>query len=257
MDKEVFLDLLRAEITQFNQVVATDDGTWVVKGFVDVYGNVYSVSTDTKVVSKVMEMLLLPILLSFAARNGLSIETALQQNFYPDTTFVTPTGDMFAVDLKTTYRVTPTRVNGMTLGAFTGYFRNRTSRKNCVHPYGNYAAHIVLGVIYSQRLIEETRVFPIERLTDIGSPIGDFQFFVQEKYRLATDRPGSGNTKNIGSVVEIERLVNGNGPFAELGEPLFDDYWMNYNTVDMARAAHLEQRAYTNLASYKVYRGLL
>lgn len=30
----------------------------------------------------------------------------------------------------------------MTLGAFTGYFRDRESLKNITHPYKDYKAHI-------------------------------------------------------------------------------------------------------------------
>lgn len=80
-----------------------------------------------------------------------------------------------------------------------------------------------------------------------------FQFFLQEKYRIASDRPGSGNTKNIGSVIEIDKLINGTGTFATLGEQIFDDYWMYYLTEDMARAAELPKRPYTNLTSYLKY----
>ncbi len=79
---------------------------------------------------------------------------------------------------------------------------------------------------------------------------------VQEKYKIAIDRPGSGNTKNIGSVVAIDALIGGKGPFADLGEDVFDDYWSFYLTKDMARAAGLPKRPYTNISSYKKYKGI-
>src|SRR5207237_9730193 len=44
-------------------------------------------------------------------------------------------------------------------------------------------------------------------LPKIPSVVKDFQFFAQPKYRIASSRPGSGNTKNIGSVIKIEELV--------------------------------------------------
>ena len=66
--------------------------------------------------------------------------------------------------------------------------------------------------------------------------------FVQEKWRIAIDRPGSGNTKNIGSVSSIEDLINGNGTFAGLGENVFDDYWINYLTPDMAKKRNSQIR---------------
>jgi hypothetical protein len=85
----------------------------------------------------------------------------------------------------------------MTLGAFTGYFRHRESSKNVTFPYGSYRGHFVLGVIYSQAgdLVDERRVYSLHELEQITSVVRDFQFFVQEKYRIASDSPGSGNTK--------------------------------------------------------------
>jgi len=36
----------------------------------------------------------------------------------------------------------------------------------------------------------------------------------------------------------------------ELGEEVFDDYWMYYLTTDMARALELDKPPYVNLATY-------
>lgn len=257
MDKHEFLSRLQSETDTFNKAVATERGDWIVKGFIDVARNIYAVSTDTKVVSKVMELLLFPELVRFAQNNSLRFHLAEQQNFYPDITFIDEENHLFALDIKTTYRVNSVKTNGMTLGAFTGYFRSRESKKNCSFPYGNYSGHFVLGVIYSQvHGIDERQVHSLANLEQITSVITDFHFFAQEKYRIASDRPGSGNTRNIGSVLKIEELVNGTGLFAELGEEVFDDYWMYYLTLDIARAVELTKRPYSNLASYRVYKGL-
>jgi hypothetical protein len=160
------------------------------------------------------------------------------------------------LDIKSTYRKTAATVNGMTLGAFTGYFRKRDSAKNIVFPYAEFVGHFVLGVIYSQNeaVADERSIHPLEKLHEIVSVVRNFEFFVQEKYRIATDRPGSGNTKNIGSVVKIDELVHGKGPFAKLGEDVFDDYWMFYLTKDMALAAELPTPPYRNLATYTGYK---
>ena len=257
MNKADFLSALQAEATQFNQAVSTSRGDWVVKGFIDIARNIYTISTDTKVISKLMELLLFPELARFARTYQLKMHLTEHQNFYPDITFIDEEDNLFALDLKTTYRINQQRVNGMTLGAFTGYFRHRESSKNCSFPYGRYAGHFVLGIIYSKvEDIDERQVHRLEELERITSVIADFQFFAQEKYRIASDRPGSGNTKNIGAVTNIEALVHGQGPFSQLGEDVFDDYWMFYLTKDMARAADLPQRPYTNLQSYLAYRGL-
>lgn len=146
----------------------------------------------------------------------------------------------------------------MTLGAFTGYFRNRRSTKNVTYPYSSYKAHIVLGIIYTENkdVIDERKSYTIENLNEIISVVKDITFFVQEKWKIAVDRPGSGNTKNIGSVSLIEDLINGNGTFAKLGEDVFDDYWTNYLTPDMAKKAELAKPYYNNLESYKKFRNL-
>jgi len=259
MDKAEFLAALQSEVMTLNSVVSTQKGDWIIKGFIDVAKNIYTISVDTKVISKIMELLLFPEFARFAEKYRLRMVLSEQQNFYPDISFLDNEGNRFALDLKSTYRIDTKYVNGMTLGAFTGYFRDRSSTKNITFPYGSYSGHFVLGVIYSKAedLIDERKRYTISDLENITSVIKDFQFFVQEKYRIASDRPGSGNTKNIGSVVRINELVNGLGPFATLGEKIFDDYWMYYLTKDMARSAELSRPPYTNLRSYLKYKGLV
>lgn len=218
----------------------TEKGDWTVKGFIDVYRRIYTISPDTKVLSKIIELMMLPILYEFAAAQGFDVNLASHQNYYPDLSLTAPDGTRFALDIKTTYRRDATHVSGMTLGTFTGYFRDRTGTPNITFPYASYASHLVLGIIYSRVPgVDERATYSIEQLVDIPSVGQDFDFFVQEKYRIASDRPGSGNTRNIGSVTEEKVLIEGRGPFAPLGREIFDDYWMYYMTRDMAHAAEL------------------
>ena len=255
MTKDIFIEKLRAAVASFAPDMQTSGGEWAVKGFIDVRRMIYTISTDTKVVSKIVELYLFPKIYAFASTNGLELILTKEQNFYPDLTFKDDEGNLFAVDIKSSYRVGNDSINGMTLGAFTGYFRNRESTKNITFPYSQYKAHVVLGIIYSSADgVDEVRVHSLDDLDDIKSVLKDFQFFVQEKWKIATDRPGSGNTKNIGSVCKISDLVNGTGPFAKLGEKVFDDYWMNYLTQDMASKAELSAPYYKNLREYKKFR---
>jgi len=256
MDKEAFLQALQAEALTFTQAVTTDSGDWIVKGFIDIYRRVYTLSVDTKVLSKVLELLLYPAFVRFAETHGFELQLSPHQNFYPDLTFVSRTdGTKFAVDIKSTYRTSATRVNGMTLGAFTGYFRDRTSAKNTLYPYDQYAGHFVLGVVYSraENAIDERKTYMLDDLESIPSVIRTFQFFAQPKYRIAWHLLGSGNTKHIGSVTKLHDLLNGNGPFALLGEEVYDDYWMYYLTADMADKDRLP-RPYSNLKTYLDYK---
>jgi hypothetical protein len=165
------------------------------------------------------------------------------------------TGIKYAVDIKSTVRQTDQTVNRMTLGAFTGYFRNRQSNKNTLYPYGQYAGHFVLGIIYSrnENTGDERNQYSLDDLDKIESVVKNFLFFAQPKYKIAIDQPGSGNTKNIGSVNKISDLLSGNGPFAQLGEEVYDDYWMYYLTQDMAQKVGIK-RPYNNLLSYLEYK---
>jgi hypothetical protein len=252
----VFLNKLQAYTTSFAKAVATNEGEWIVKGFIDIHSHIYTISVDTKITSKVLELLLHPMFVKFAHENELRIQLPPHQNFYPDLTFIhDATGHKFAVDVKTTYRQDAENVNGMTLGAFTGYFRKRESNKNTLYPYGSYAGHFVLGVIYSKSdsVIDERKTYSLCDLNIIPSVIKDFEFFVQPKFKLATSRPGSGNTKNIGSVTKITQLLKGEGPFHKLGEDIYDDYWKFYLTTDMAKALDIV-RPYTNLQNYMEYK---
>ena len=77
-----------------------------------------------------MELLLFPKICQFAKEYNYKMVLCKEQNFYPDISFIDSNGLKYAVDLKSTYRRNDKDVNGMTLGAFTGYFRDRKSKKN-------------------------------------------------------------------------------------------------------------------------------
>ena len=256
--KQEFRTRLLKYVDQFNSAVSTDKGDWIVKGFIDIAKNIYTISVDTKVVSKIMEILLFPKICEFVQENKYKMVLSKEQNFYPDMSFVDLGNNKYALDIKSSYRKDDKTVNGMTLGAFTGYFRDRKSTKNITFPYEQYVGHFVLGIIYSRadEHLDERRVYRLNDLQNITSVVKDFNFFVQEKYQIATHRPGSGNTKNIGSVVNIDDLINGKGPFSKLGEEIFDDYWMYYLTKDMARAVELKVTPYKNLKEYLQYKKL-
>src|SRR5256885_4727768 len=114
-----FRDGLLAYLEEFKRTLATDDGDWVVKGFIDVYQNIYTISVDTKVISKIIELMLFPVISRFATEHGYGMLLSEHQNHYPDVSFIAEDGTKIALDLKSTYRVDVQTVNGLTLGAFT------------------------------------------------------------------------------------------------------------------------------------------
>jgi len=262
LEGEQFEAQLLHYFDELSQRVVTENGDWTVKGFIDVHKRIYSISTDTKVLSKVLELLMFPVIGRFAEEIGYEIKLAKAQNQYPDITLIHKVNNRlcYAIDVKTTYRTGPDkagnmRISGMTLGTFDGYFRTRDRPYKSTLAYNQYVKHFVLGVVYSRvKSIDERQVFDIGNLEDIPSVARDFEFFFQEKYRIASDIPGSGNTKNIGSTRYLARLLNGSGVFEKLGVEVFDDYWMNYRTRAMAREEGFEQPPYTNLKTYQKYK---
>lgn len=254
MTKETFLQLLTEEAKTYKSFLETESHDWIVKGFIDVDKNVYTITNDTKVVSKIIEILLIPKLLLFAERNGLELELPSKQNYYPDLTFKDNDGHLFAVDFKSSY-YRGKSVNGLTLGSYWGYFRNRDEIMNMNHSYNSYSSHTVLGMLYKKSVIkaDERTVYSVDELDIIHSVIEQFIFFVQPKWKIANDIPGSGNTRNIGGIKDIAKLQHGEGPFADLGEDVFDNYWMGYFGNDDAQKAGIGVPYYHNLATYKEY----
>ena len=239
MDKKSeFEAALQEFVTTLQAYISSENGQWTIKGFVDIYKNVYTISSDTKIISKILEIHIFPKLLELSEKHGYKIVLADHQNYYPDISFVDNEDDTlrFAVDFKTTYRLPgkPHLCNGFTLGSHGKYFEDRTSTKNIQFPYGSYSGHYCLGIIYDRvdaRDIDETRIFDLDSLTSITSVVGNFQFFVAEKWSIASDKSGSGNTANIGSINKIDDITQGKGMFSKLGEEWFDDYWMNYKKI--------------------------
>ncbi|MGL6226899.1 MAG: type II restriction endonuclease [Thermoguttaceae bacterium] len=260
MKKNHFKSALQQLATTLSGHVSTSDKQWTVKGFIDVFRNIYTISTDTKIVSKILEIHLFPLLLQFAEENNFHIVLAEHQNYYPDLSFVSDKKPSlkYAVDLKTTYRLptNPEYCNGFTLGSHGNYFKERDKRKNIQFPYNEYAGHFCLGAIYSRSdatHLDETRIHKWDDLKSIVSVISDIQFFASEKWEIASDLQGSSNTANIGSIVYIPDILAGNGIFKNLGEKWFDDYWMNYGEITITKKG--KQCKITKLVDFLEYRG--
>ncbi len=262
--KAEFKKELKAFTENLKDYVSIENGDWTIKGFIDIYKNVYTISSDTKIVSKILEIHIFPQILEFAKKIGYKIALAEKQNWYPDLSFIHKDHEdlKFAVDLKTTYRDPnfPGHINGFTLGSHGTYFKDRNSSKNIQFPYSNYSGHFCLGIIYtradftdiveteiyqvkelqeeydkSNKIIGERKVTTVKDLKAITSVIKDFDFFVAEKWEIASETEGSKNTANIGSITNIEDLKKGNGIFTKLGEHWFDEYWTNYGLATMVR----------------------
>lgn len=257
--KTDFEKKLKSFVESLTKHVSTHDGQWTIKGFIDVFKNVYTISSDTKIISKILEIHIFPKILKFAEAEGFKLVLAQHQNYYPDISFVCSENERikFAVDFKSTYRLENRDFcNGFTLGSHGEYFINRSSKKNIQFPYSEYLGHYCLGIIYTRNentSINETRKHKIDRLKSITSVIKDVQFFVSEKWKIAGDRSGSGNTANIGSIDNISDIIEGRGLFSKLGEKWFDDYWMNYGKITVTNKNKSTTKL-TNLEDFVAYR---
>ncbi len=249
MTKFNFAQSLKANL-QAN--LLTEGKDWNIKGFIDAHKNIYPISLDTKLLSKILELTTIPIVTSFAKKHRLKVYLAQHQLQYPDITLegAEIKNKKYAVDIKTTYRVGGKLKGGFTLGSFRGSLRSPLSTRYSRFPYSQYAKHWILGIIYTRKKeIEQKRIYSLDDLPNINSVITDLEIILQEKYRIANYVPGSGNTANIGSVANIEMLRNGTGPFAKYGDKVFQDYWINYLRREDAERQGI-RRPYRNLNEY-------
>lgn len=105
-----------------------------------------------------------------------------------------------------------------------------------------YSAHLIIGFLYSRNKNYSTQVVPFSKINTVQSPVTDIKYFVAEK-------PGSGNTANIGTIASnnIQDFIDENGPFAMLGDKAFEDYWRNYPTPSERANGNVK---YSNLETY-------
>lgn len=278
--KSAFKKNLDSFSDKLEKYVSTENGDWSVKGFIDVYKNIYTISSDTKIVSKILEIHIFPQILQFAEEIGYKIILAEHQNYYPDLTFINKENEevKFAVDIKTTYRK-KSGVASFTLGSHGGYFKERDKKKNIQFPYSEYLGHYCLGIIYTRtdlgedmfdteiyqvkelqeeyetpsKKVGEREVTTVRNLKSITSVIKDFDFFAAEKWKIASDKQGSGNTANIGATLDLNDLRNESGVFSQLGEEWFDEYWMNYGIATMIKDGKTVK--ITNIKDFLEFKG--
>ena len=225
--------------------------TWKAVGFLGLDGRVYPFGTDTKVISTLFETIAAPLIHSIAEKHGYLVESS-DQTIYPDFTLSPdpPARRRIAIDIKTTYRrfargkVRPFR---FTLGSYTSFLRDPV--KNIKYPYGEYSEHWVIGFLYTRSAGVPAKVYTKSEAAVLPCSYEDVEYFIQEKYKIVGERPGSGNTTNIGSFETdtIEQFREGRGPFAALGKATCDDYWRNYAKVRL-------ERLYSNCAEFLEWR---
>lgn len=219
-------------------------------GILDSSNQIHTLGTDSKIIGRIFEMFAQPILEQIAQEHGYILQTPASQIAYPDFVMMksADSAEKIAIDVKTTYFRSEQSAIKYTLGSFASYMRNNT--KNIEYKYTDYCKHYVIGFFYKRNgSAQESRVYSYENRSQIACPYLDVQYFIQEKYKIAGDKPGSGDTENIGSFStrNLSDLAAGNGPFRELGQDIFDIYWKYYPKY---RAT---EQPYTSLNEFLVW----
>ena len=172
-------------------------------------GKTYNIGNDSKILSKIYELIIISTLKEKLEENKLSYLENEVQNKYPDFIICSSVDKekFYAVDIKSSYIIKENIIGGFTLGTYKGYFQSRKSVKSIVKPYDSFKKHYCMCVIYERD--EDT------------TPVRNF--FFKEKWQLATKIAGSGNTCNIGSEKHINKLLT---TTHFTSEDEFDEFWM-------------------------------
>lgn len=216
-------------------------------GILDSNNNIHTLGTDSKIIGRIFEMYIQPVLEQIASENDYIIKTPSSQTAYPDFIMMKSeqSTEKIAIDIKTKYIVSDRSTIKFTLGSYGSYMRNNT--KNIEYKYTDYVRHYVIGFVYKRNgAAQESRIYDYANRGQITFPYNDIKYFIQEKYKIAGEKPGSGNTENIGSfsTKNFADLQQGKGPFSELGQDAFDIYWKYYPKY------REEAKAYTSLSEF-------
>ena len=231
-----------------NHLASIENG-YSVCGLIDRCRRIYPLGTDTKVLSTIFEIIARQSVADYARQARLRLIDSDKQNYYPDFTLATGQDDAekIAIDVKTTYKNNPDDQFGFTLGSYTSFLRNET--KNIVFPFHQYKEHWIIGFIYRRVLVDAnaaSRRYSTANLAKVPAPFSDVEVFMQEKWRIAGERPGSGNTANIGSIRgTLPDFQQGNGVFESEAE--FLEYWRGYDTT-------AENRRYRDIGEFRALR---
>lgn len=236
---------------EFEKKLVEHSLTYKIQGVIADDHRIYPLGTDTKVLGSIFELVSRPLIYEMAKEHNLQVREPRAQNIYPDFTLMVSERDVkkIAVDVKTTYREGNKKVS-FTLGEYNSFIREKTKSKNIEFPYDQYAEHWIIGFIYKRKAPEQipAHIYDIKDLSKIPIPFEDVQVFVQEKWKIAGQSAGSGNTTNIGSISgTVEDFQHGRGSFSS--EEEFLDYWRNYS-----KTAEQRSQSYSTLEGYKTWK---
>ncbi len=197
---------------------------WEVIGLLLEDQTVIDVPSDSRAISAIFEDLVIARIKPIAEKYGCVFERGGGRE-YPDVTLRDIPGleGKIAIDVKTSRKKSSNTIGGFTIGTYLGYFRNPNAKVGTIrYPYGDYVQHWIIGICYNFETYEEIHGGVVEekfRITDLD-------VIIQEKWRIASKQTGSGTTKHIRSITNINALKSGQGEFNSREK--FLQYWRNY-----------------------------
>ena len=87
MNKQEFKEKFRIFLNTLENKLCKN-AEWKIKGFIDSDKSIFSLSNDTKLISKILEIHIFPFIAEFAKQNYFDIILPTHQNYYPDLSFV-------------------------------------------------------------------------------------------------------------------------------------------------------------------------
>lgn len=226
--------------------------SWEVLGLLNRRKEVLAFGNDSKIIGRVFEIVIEPVLAKVAEELGFELGQSEEQTVYPDFWFKKSNGRYIGIDVKSTYRkykkdgsLSPFN---FTLGAYSSFMRNGT--KNIYGNYSDYDSHYIIGFLYSRNGDATNGVTTLDKADSIMTAYKDVEFFIQEKYKIGGQKKGSGNTNNIATFKSnnIKDFKNGLSYFTYLGEDVFNDYWKHYPLYTDTYT--IKESLYTDLESY-------
>lgn len=230
----------------------TDPSEWNVLGFITPKSEILSFGSDSKIVGRLFEIIAKPFLQKAANREGWLLGESKKQTVYPDFWFELTSGKRIEIDIKSTYRSYNSRGDlrpfNFTLGAYSSFLRNGS--KNIDGNYTDYIGHLIFGFLYTRNKAATVGKTNIRNIDQIIPSYREVEFFIQEKYKIAGEKKGSGNTNNIATIKALSLMPfrQGRSYFTTLGNKVFEDYWKNYPLY--TDSAEAKAALYSNLDGY-------
>lgn len=240
-------------IDTISRFMPTTSQAWEVRGILNHEDRILPFGNDSKIIGRIFEIIIEPILKKAAEELNYEFGAAEQQTIYPDFWFKNPDNKrLIGIDIKSTYRKIMS--NGtlapfnFTLGAYSSFLRNGT--KNIHGNYADYDAHYVIGFLYSRTVKPTDTITELANSSNIVCPYSNVEYFIQEKYKIGGQSKGSGNTNNISTFKSnnIEDFRSGYSYFTSLGKEAFENYWKSYPLYQDSKET--KESLYHNLETY-------